>query len=163
MSPETKIDVLHFVSKEFIDKKILESKVKGGKPNRPPFSVENSTKLKVTVEGLSDQNKSKKQIENNNKIVEQNSLEDDYIYIFGDDPGIYGVSNRKSASYQVTVFNVASFEWAKIFADIKTNKPSLILVENHRDVDQELDKILETNYQVINQNQYYTVWKDKHN
>ena len=101
-------------------------------------------------------------IEINSKIVEQNSLEDDYIYIFGDDPGIYGVSNRKSASYQVTVFNVASFEWPKIFADIKTNKPSLILVENHRDVDQELDKILETNYQVINQNQYYTVWKDKH-
>ncbi len=58
---------------EFIDKKIVESKAEGSKPKMPPISVDNSSKSKVSVEGLSDQNKSKKEIENNNKIVEQDS------------------------------------------------------------------------------------------
>ena len=39
----------------------------------PQISIDNSSKSKVTVEGLLDQNKSQKQIENNKKIVEQNS------------------------------------------------------------------------------------------
>ena len=46
---------------EFIDNKIVESKVEGDKPNMPPISIDNSSKSKVTVEGLSDQNKSQKQ------------------------------------------------------------------------------------------------------
>ena len=39
----------------------------------PSIKIDNSSKLKGTVEDLSDQNKSKKKIEKNNKIVEQNS------------------------------------------------------------------------------------------
>ena len=39
----------------------------------PSIKIDNSSKLKVTVEGLSDQNNPKKQFENKNKIVEQNS------------------------------------------------------------------------------------------
>ena len=64
---------------EFIDNTIVESKVEGGKPNMPPISIDNSSKLKVTVEGLSNQNRSKEKIENNSKIVEQNPKKIDAI------------------------------------------------------------------------------------
>ena len=50
---------------EFIDKKIIESKVEGSKPNMPSISSDNSSESKVTTENLSDRNKSKKQIESN--------------------------------------------------------------------------------------------------
>ena len=39
----------------------------------PSISLDNSSKSKVNIEDLSDQKKSKRQVENNNKIVEPNS------------------------------------------------------------------------------------------
>ena len=45
----------------------------------PSIKIDNSSKSKVTTEGLLDQKKSKKRIENENKIVEQNPKKNEFI------------------------------------------------------------------------------------
>ena len=96
------------------------------------------------------------------KIIKTFSSENDYIYIWGNEPYLYALSDRLPSGRYTTAYHVIDFNgWQETLKSIDQNKPELIIKIKNEKSFPGLEERISTDYQKIYSTSNAEVFKRK--